>query len=193
MARRNSIRVRRGRRKVSSTFELQLTSMMDVLVIILIFLLKTYSTSTHNFTTVPGLKLPISTSQESPIDSLQVIVTPEAITFEGARVLEFKQSSANVGTGEATYTFDTKDLDAQERNLRIIPLFDALTKAKEKSEILRQKSKARDSQGNPLPFDGVLAIQADKRVQYDTIRRIMYTGAAAGYRTIRFLAAKREL
>ena len=192
MATRNSIRNRRSRKHINAPFELQLTSMMDVLVIIVIFLLKSYSTGHHNFTTVPGLKLPISTSQENPFDSLQVIVTPEAITFEGARILEFKQNAAALGSDEATYTFDAKDLDKQERNLRIIPLYDALLKAKEKSEILRQKSKARDEQGKPLPFDGVLAIQADKRVQYDTIRRIMYTAAAAGYKTVRFIALKQD-
>ncbi len=192
MSARNSIRNRRGRKKINAPFELQLTSMMDVLVIIVIFLLKSYSTGHHNFTTVPGLKLPISTSQENPLDSLQVIVTPEAITFEGARVLEFRQTASAIGTGDATYTFDSKDLDKTERNLRIIPLYDALLKAREKSEILRRKSKARDEQGNPLPFDGAIAIQADKRIQYDTIRRIMYTAAAAGYKTVRFIALKQE-
>ena len=59
MSRLRSIRFRRGRKKHREA-ELQLTSMMDVLVIILVFLLKSYSTSTNNFTTLPGLKLPIS-------------------------------------------------------------------------------------------------------------------------------------
>ncbi|MGK5081725.1 biopolymer transporter ExbD [Bdellovibrionota bacterium FG-1] len=187
-----SIRARRKRKKVNSAFELQLTSMMDVLVIIVVFLLKTYATSQNNFATVPGLKMPISASQDNPADSLQVIVTPESITFDGARVLDFRQTAANLGSSEATYTFDEKDLDAKERYLRIIPLYEALLKAKEKSEVLRQKSKARDLEGKPLPFDGILAIQADKRVRYDTIRRIMYTAAAAGYKTFRFLAMRRE-
>lgn len=192
MAFHRSIRSRRGRNQINKAFELQLTSMMDVLVIILVFLLKTYATSLNNFASLPGMKLPISASQDATPDSLQVIVTPEAITFEGGRVLEFVQSAGAVGSTDATYTFKPQDLDAKERNLRILPLYDALTKAKEKSEVLRQKSKARDADGKPLPFDGVLAIQADKRVQYDTLRRIMYTAAAAGYRTFRFLALKRD-
>jgi biopolymer transport protein ExbD len=188
-----SIRNRRGRRKLTKNFELQLTSMMDVLVIILVFLLKSYATSFNNFATVPGLKLPMSGSPDNPPDSLQVIVTPEAITFEGNRVLEFVQTAASLGSSEAGYTFKPTDLDTKERNLRILPLYDALTKAKEKSELLRAKSKARDTEGKPLPFDGILAIQADKRVQYDTVRRIMYTAAAAGYKTFRFLALKRDI
>jgi biopolymer transport protein ExbD len=193
MAIRSSIRNRRKRKKISQGFELQLTSMMDVLVIIVVFLLKSYATSANTFTTLPGLKMPISASLDNPPDSLQVIVTPEAITFENQRVLEFVQTAGSVGNADAAYTFKASDLDAKERNLRILPLFDALTKAREKSEVLRQKSKARDAEGKPLPFEGMLAIQADKRVQYDTVRRIMYTAAAAGYKTFRFLAMKRDI
>ena len=184
------IRSRRGRRKINKEFELQLTSMMDVLVIIVVFLLKSYSTSTNNFTTVAGMKLPISASQDVPFDSLQVIITPEAMTFENERILEFQQTAAAVGSADADYAFKQTDLD--ENAHRIIPLFDALMKAKDKADLLRAKSKARDAQGKPLPFEGILAIQADKRVQYDTIRKIMYTAAAADYKTFRFLAMKRE-
>lgn len=190
---RHSIRSRRGHRKLNKDFELQLTSMMDVFVIILVFLLKSYATSYNNFASVQGIKLPMSVSPDNPPDSLQVIVTPEAITFEGNHVVEFVQTAANAGSADAGYRFKDADLDPKERNLRIMPLFDALTDAKEKSEILRTKSKARDAQGKPLPFDGILAIQADKRVRYDTVRKIMYTAAAAGYKTFRFLALKKDI
>ena len=185
-----SIRFRRGRHK-AQPFELQLTSMMDVLVIILVFLLKSYSTSTNNFTTLPGMKIPISESPDIPPDSLSVIVTPESVTFESERVLDFVQSAASVGSTEAAYSFKPTDLD--EGGRRIVPLYDALVKAREKSELLRTKSKARDAEGKPLPFDGILAIQADKRVHYDTIRRIMYTAATAGFRIFRFLALRKDV
>lgn len=164
---------------------------MDVLVIILVFLLKSYSATTNNFNTVPGMKLPISASPDNPAMSLQVIVTPEGMTFENDRVLDFVQSAAGLGSSDATaYAFKPTDLDEEGR--RIVPLYDALIKARDKSELLRAKSKARDAEGKPLPFEGVLAIQADKRVQYDTIRKIMYTAATAGYRVFRFLATARE-
>lgn len=190
MAFHRSIRSRRSPKKISSAFELQLTSMMDVLVIIVVFLLKSYSTTINTFSTVPGLQMPISRSEDSPPESLQVIITPETVTFENEKILEFIQSASNLGTNEASYEFKKNDLD--EGNRRIVPLYDALSKAKDKAEVLRAKSKYRDAQGNPLPFEGVLAIQADKKVRYDTIRKVMYTAAAAGYKTFRFLALKSE-
>lgn len=187
-----SIRHRRVKRRIQKNFDLPLTSMMDILVIIVVFLLKSYSTSTNSFTTVPGLKLPISMSMDIPADSLHVIVTPEGLTFENEKIMEFIQTAADLGSngGEAGYQFKTQELD--EGGARIIPLYDALTKARERAEILRAKSTARDAQGNPLPFEGVLAIQADKRINYDTLKKIMYTAAAAGFKIFRFLALSQE-
>ncbi len=190
MSFRKSIRGRRGRRRVSSHFELQLTSMMDVLVIIVVFLLKSYSTATNQFSAMAGVQLPYSFSQDSPPDSLHLILTPEAMTFENERILEFTRSAGDVGTSDASYSLRPSDTD--EGGRRVIPLYDALIKARNKSELLRAKSTKRDAQGNPLPFEGVLAIQADKRVHYDTIRRVMYTAGAAGYKVFRFLAMKKE-
>lgn len=184
-----SIRSRRQRRKINKEFELQLTSMMDVLVIIVVFLLKSYNTSMNNFTTAVGLKLPYSSSQDSPNDSLQIIVTPEFMTVDNERVLDFLQVAGNVGSNESNYSFRPSDLD--EGGRRIIPLYDALVKAREKTEILLAKSKSRVD-GKPIAFEGILAVQADKRVKYDTIRKIMYTSGAAGFKVFRFLAMKRD-
>ncbi|OFZ55508.1 MAG: hypothetical protein A2428_08105 [Bdellovibrionales bacterium RIFOXYC1_FULL_54_43] len=186
-----SIRSRRNRRKLPGSFELQLTSMMDVLVIIVVFLLKSYSTSTSSFAAAPGLQLPISGSLDSPTESLQVIVTPESMTFENERILDFVMTSGSIGGPEtAVYKFKATDLD--EGGRRIVPLYDALMKARDKAELLRAKSKTRDPEGKPLPFEGILAIQADKQIQYETIRKIMYTAATAGYKVFRFLAMKRD-
>ncbi|MBY0470659.1 biopolymer transporter ExbD [bacterium] len=190
MAFRRSIQSRRTRRRIQKDFELQLTSLMDVLVIILIFLLKTYSASTTNFASVNGIQLPMTGSRDLPPDSLQVIVTPEALTIDNQRIMDFVQNAAAAGSDEAVYQFNPTSLD--EGGRRIVPLYDALMKARQRAELLQVKSKARDAQGNPLPFEGVLAIQADKRIRYDTLRKIMYTAAAAGYRTFRFLAMKKN-
>lgn len=185
----SSIRNRRNRKRLTDGFGLQLTAMLDILVVILIFLLKSYQTSTHNFITPAGMELPESASPDSARDSLHVVITPEGITFEDERILDFRQTLQSA-TEDATYEFIAADLD--EGGRRILPLFDALMKARRASEILREKSKVRDENGNPLPFEGVLAIQADKRIDYNTLRKVMYTAASAGYKVFRFLALKRR-
>lgn len=189
MAFRRSIRARRDRKKINRTFELPLTAMMDILVIMVVFLLKSYSASTNSFTSVKGLQLPESVSEVSPPDSLQLIVTPEGMTFEGQLIVQFNQTPDAVG-GAPSYELRGQDTD--EAGRRIVPLYDALVKARDKSELLRAKSTARDANGQPLPFEGILAITADKKIQYDLLRKVMYTAAVADYRIFRFLALRRE-
>lgn len=208
MSSRNSIKVRRLRHRINQSFDLQLTSMMDVLVIIVVFLLKSYSASVSTFDPAAGLTLPVSASQDIPEESLQVVVTPEAITFENERILDFVLSSGSVGSTEAVYKFKDSDLDEGKR--LILPLYDALVKARNKAELIRNKYRKKDEQGSQvagsagtpdskvsaqgaiMPFDGIIAIQADKKIQYATLRKIMYTAGSAGYRIFRFLASKRE-
>jgi biopolymer transport protein ExbD len=187
---RKAIRGRGRRKRMRSGFELQLTSLMDVFVIILVFLLKSYSASTNSFSTVPGIKLPLTGSPDNPPDSLQVIITPEAMTFENERILDFVQTAGDAGSISGGYAFKKTDID--EGGRRVIPLYDALMKARDKAELLRAKSTKRDANGQPLPFEGELAIQADKRVEYDTIRKIMYTAGSAGYKLFRFIAMKKD-
>lgn len=185
-----SIRNRRRKKRLNQGFELQLTSLIDVLVIILVFLLKSYQTSLNTLTTVQGLQMPISSNQDEPRDSLQVIITPEGVTFEGKRVVEFLQDGDSAGATEGSYKLNETDMD--EGGRRIVSLFNTLVAAREKSELLKAKSPVRDTSGNPLPFDGVLAVTADKRIHYDTLRKIMYTAGAAGFKTFRFIALKKE-
>ncbi len=185
-----SIRDRRGRRRTNTAFELQLTSMMDVLVIIVVFLLKSYTASTSPLTVAKGLELPASMSANYPADSHQVIVTPQSITFEDERVLDFAQTEADLGDSKPLYRFRGSDVD--EGGNRILPLYDVLVRAREKAEASRQIHAAKDAQGNPAPFEGVLAIQADKGVRYDILRKIMYTAGSAGFRVFRFVAMQKD-
>jgi biopolymer transport protein ExbD len=185
-----SIRTRRRKKILNKGFELQLTSLIDVFVIILVFLLKSYQTSLNTLTTTQGLQMPISASQDEPRDSLQVIITPEGITFEGKRVSDFVQDGGSAGATEGSYKLNDTDID--EGGRRIVSLFNTLVAAREKSELLKAKSPYRDDKGQPLPFDGVLAVTADKRIHYDTLRKIMYTAGAAGFKTFRFIALKKE-
>lgn len=187
---KKSIRSRRRRRQFAKEFELQLTSMMDVMIIIVVFLLKSYQASTNNLATLPGIKIPTSASLEDAQDSLEVIITPEQMVFENEKVLEFVKTATDAGDAAGGYAFKSTDVD--EGGRRIVPLYDALMKARDKSELLRAKSQKRDANGNPLPFDGVLAIQADKRIEYDTLRKVMYTAGTAGYKVFRFIARKKD-
>lgn len=178
---------RRSRKKLNKPFELQLTSMLDVLVIILVFMLKSYQTSQNNLAVLPGLQLPISYSSNEPRDSLQIIITQEGISFDGRKLVEFTPAMSE---GEAGYLIEGKDLD--DNNRRILPLFNALVETRERTETLREKYPVIGADGNPIEFEGIVAITADKRVPYDTLRKVLYTAATAQYKVLRFIAQKRD-
>ncbi len=70
------------RRSRPSSFELPLTSLMDAMVIILVFLLKSSSSNTVQISPLPGLELPISKFSQVPQDAPQISITESAISFE---------------------------------------------------------------------------------------------------------------
>jgi len=192
-----SIRFRRGRKKIHKDFELQLTSMLDILVIILVFLLKSYTTSTNSMASIKGMELPVSKSLESPQDTIHLMVTPQAIFISGLTdskpeytkpVVEFKQTAESLNSALPSYEFKKEDL----KDGVISPLYTILDQAALDAKNLRLSSSFRDQDNNPLPFNGTLAIQADKRVKYDILRRIMFTAGQAGFGTIRLLARQED-
>lgn len=186
---RTNIRNRRGRKKAVKHFELPLTAMLDILVVILVFLLKSYQTNVVNFPIIAGMELPESRSRDIPEETPHIVVTPKGIYFNEDLVMEFVQS-ANLDDSDPEYLYPSEFLD--ESGHRVIPLYDALIKDKERSELLRAKSQARDEQGQPLPFDAVISVQADKTVTYQTLQKVFYTAASAEFRQFRLVAKKKE-
>lgn len=186
MSRSRSIRFRRSSRKVAQDFEINITSLLDVMVIILVFLLKSYMASTMLFTPAKGVQLPISASPDDPKDANMLAITPEGIFLENERVVEFIQTAEEVGD-KANYTFRESDLSGQT----IVPLYDALVKLRTRSEMIKENSPTR-VEGRPVPFRGSLAIQADKLVSYRILQKVMTTAGEAEFTVFRFLAVKRE-
>src|SRR3954463_16818201 len=63
--------------------DLNITPMMDMMTIILVFLLKTFSTSSSTITFDQNLKVPSSTTQLRTKEAISVTVTKKVILVEG--------------------------------------------------------------------------------------------------------------
>jgi len=85
----------------------QLTSLVDMMVILLVFLLKSFSVEGQLVSASPDLELPRSTAETVAEPELSIEVTTTGINLDGARVAGFP----------ATATMDS---------LVIAPLYDAL-------------------------------------------------------------------
>ncbi|MBI3557780.1 MAG: biopolymer transporter ExbD [Deltaproteobacteria bacterium] len=200
---RRSIRNRKSRRKVKKDFDLPLTSMMDMLIILLVFLLKSYSSSAIAFTTSNNIQLPNSMAMEAPPDAANLILEPTGLVLDGEKILEFLNPPASVPSpdgglpiiraADATYEIEKHQL--RDGNRMITPLFDALVKAREKLQFVQstQTFVNKDNQvTKPPKFNGTLIIHADKTIAYKVLRKVMYTAAAAEYKTFKLITVKKE-
>jgi biopolymer transport protein ExbD len=70
----------------TGTFRPQLTSLVDVMAIILIFLIKTFSTEGNIITPSSDLELPVSTSEKKPTPRWSIEISRNAIMSDGAYI-----------------------------------------------------------------------------------------------------------
>jgi biopolymer transport protein ExbD len=158
------------RKNRTSTFTLQLTSMIDMFTIILVFLLKSYATSAVDVVPGKDVTLPSSTSTVSAIEALKVVVSQKGIFVDDKQILAFEDGKVPAGM-----------LDAQDKKF-IKPLFDAL---KEQAD----KTKSISKQNETVNFEGKVILQADRALSYDQLSKVLYTSAFAGYTNVNFAVA----
>src|SRR5579871_2691556 len=91
------------RKNRNSTFPLQITSMIDMFTIILVFLLKSYASSSVDIAVNKDVRLPASTASVAPIEALKLIVSTHGIYVDDKEV-------AHIDGGEIPKQFlDQKD------------------------------------------------------------------------------------
>jgi biopolymer transport protein ExbD len=70
----------------TGTFRPQLTSLVDVMAIILVFLIKTFSTEGNIITPSPDLELPVSTSVKKPEPRWGIEISKNLVLSDGATI-----------------------------------------------------------------------------------------------------------
>src|SRR5580704_13479425 len=79
-----------AKKKKGTEMVLQITSMADVFTIILVFLLKSYATSSINITPAPGMKLPAAAVTEDQVEAIKVEISSSAVQVDDAVVANLK-------------------------------------------------------------------------------------------------------
>lgn len=178
--RRGSKRARRLKRRA---FGLQLTSLMDVLIILVIFLLKSYGLSSMSVVQTDKLELPVSRATEIFGEGIVLVIAQDKITVDSEAVLEF------AGTlEEKKFQLPEGAFDTTAAGRGILPIYDVLKKKKDAFELLA--SRTPDPEEAAKKWTGDLLVQADKSVSYELIRQVMYTAGMAGYKQFRLTVEK---
>jgi len=169
---RLSQRLRKKRRRgKKEPIDLDITSLLDILVIMLVFLLKSYNASGIILNVPKGLELPKSESQSINTSGVMIQVTPETIYVDDQVILDTKNLPRR--------TYD-------HNGRRIIPLYNELVRKKDLVKQIKRTSK------EATKFTGVANLILDKSLKYSYIKKIMYTCAAAGYKTYKFVVLGEE-
>ena len=165
------------KRKIGVDDELNITSMMDMMTIILVFLLKSVGSTEVEVRTSEQLRLPYSNNDKPPILSVSVVVQKDSILVDGNQV-----ASVMPEPHESIPNFRTYDVPKDERRgLEIVQLYEELNEKKEISKLLETKSRGK------IKFDGKMVLQFDQNISYSLMRDVMYTAGKAEFYDFQFV------
>ncbi|CAM4370768.1 biopolymer transporter ExbD [Corallococcus exiguus] len=162
---------RKEREAASEVKELNITAMMDMMTIILVFLLKSFASSSAAITASEDVRPPVSSTRATPKDTVAITITPKNIMVGDKEVvrLENGRIPANQLQGERLVL----GLDAQ------------LKKEVQKLKYIEERNPA-------APFTHELSVIADKMVPYDLLLTVLYTAGVNELQNYRFIVLQRD-
>ena len=153
------------RHNTSAEGKLNLTSMMDMFTIILVFLLKTYATEGQLIQPTESLTLPKSTIQTPSETALDLVVSKEMVMLNDKPIVDLK--SVKQGKGYIIQSL--------------------------RDELLFHAQEARKMEVRyGVRFSGKVTIQGDKDMEYKDLVKVMATCGASEYPNMRLVVYQKE-
>jgi len=103
-------KAKKSGRRESNPSEMSITSLMDALTIILVFLMMNYAMKPSNVTSSEDLQLASSKENTEPMDAIPVAVTKRAILVDNQPVAQVKDGKVSVADKTAEGTAYIKSL-----------------------------------------------------------------------------------
>jgi biopolymer transport protein ExbD len=162
---------RKEREAAGEIKELNITAMMDMMTIILVFLIKSYSASSITVTASEDVRPPLSTTKIIPKDTIAVTVTPKGILVGDKRKVELGPN------------MQLKKGDTQGK--LILPLDAALQAEVKKLKYIAERN-------SNAPFNHEVSIIGDKRIPYDLLSAVLYTAGQNELENFRFVVIQKN-
>lgn len=156
-------------RHQSDEMSLQITSLADIFVILLVFLLKSFATSSVNVLPSAGMMLPEAQASESQVEALKIEISETAVAVEGQPAAALKG-----------FRFEASDLRQNGSSGK-------LSKALER-ERQRQLMIARSN--SDVKVDPKILVISDQRVPYATVKSVLASAALNGYTDFKLAVVK---
>lgn len=155
---------RRG--KAEEEAKLNITSLMDIVSIIVVYLLKSYGSDPVVIMPTAGQKIPMSKA-DSPIqDGIPVYISKRAINFNSKNLIELDENG------------EVKPSDVQ--NHLIGDLYDAMAEEADKAKQMAANKNAEDG------WSGRIILVGDQSLRFSTLVDVMYTAGRAEFREYAF-------
>ena len=157
-------------KKKNKVLDIDITSLLDILVILLVFLLKNYNASDLKIDLVKGITLPGSSSQKLGNHSVIVMVNRQKQVFVNNKPIGYVDKNSET----------------------IAPLLSKLREIKNDYDINKRVPANTKNQANlkENPKEKVLKkvnIVLDKELPYNVLRKVMHSAATAGYQDFKFI------
>lgn len=161
---------KKKRRALEEPGGLTINSLLDIMTIILVFLLKSYSNNPVQLKQSDDLKLPFSSSTIMPTDSTAVTVTVNNIIVDEEEPILIDDGAV-------------PEQDLSSGGFLIDPLYQKLQDA-----VDHQKKVA--SYNDSADFKGIVTIIADRHIDFDLLSKVMYTAGQAQFSKFKFAVIK---
>lgn len=156
--------------KKSGFTELNLTAMVDMFTVIVIFLLQSFSgegeVQVHKNLTLPDSEQADPLAERGPI----------VVVMHGEVLLD----------GDVVATLDDESADEPG----ISALTEKLVKIREANATIEEELRRRDPSREVKPFDGNLIVQADEETDFKLVRRAIFSANEAGWTHLQFSVSK---
>jgi biopolymer transport protein ExbD len=159
----------RRRRPEGEEMSLQITSMADIFIILLVFLLKSYASSAMTVAPSKGMSLPQAFGQEGAVDALKVEISEQSVNIEGQTVSALK-----------SYQFDTAEV---QPNGAVASLTKALDRERQKQVLIAKAN-------SDVKVDARIIVIADRHVPYRTVKSVLASAALNGYTDFKLAVVK---
>ncbi len=148
---------RRGKKEEEAN--LGMTSLMDIVSIIVVYLLKSYASDPVVINPTAGQKIPLSAADASLTEGMPIFVAPSGITFSDKKVV--------------TLTPDGEIDPAMVENHLIGPLYDVMAEEVDKAKQMAENQNRE--------WEGRLILVGDQRLKFSALVDIMYTAGRAEF------------
>lgn len=160
-----------SRRRQMKVLDIDMTSLLDILTILLAFLINNFDASGVVINVPRGVILPNSQSNSVNTSGVNIQVSADKIWVDDVQVLDATNPPEQI-----------YDMDGR----RIVPLFNQLVEVKE--NIKRTELASPDA----VKFSGIANLVLDKGLKYSYVRRVMFSCAEAGFKEFKFVVRNEE-